>query len=159
MLDPTLDDASGYQFDTAQANAGGAEFGLGQLKGLNGLSGLSGPAGCPRGGLGCSGCNGACRNGGTMPGLGDLASDLTAVLNSPAITALAQGAATNVAYGNRSTLTSVQTSTAANPFATPGQLQTGAVGTYNSLTPTIPAWMWFAGFALGGVLLFSISKR
>ena len=140
MLDPTLDTGDGYQFSTSQVNSGGGEFGLGMLH----------PNTAPEG-LGCD-----CERGRTMraAGLGDLSSILSGVLNSPALTALAQGEATNLAYGNRSSLTTVQSSTAANPFATPAQLSTGAITTTNSLTPTIPIWLWVAGVGLAGVLLF-----
>lgn len=153
MLDPTMLDSSGSSFSNMQVNSGGAEFGLGQLRGLAGPVAVA----CP-GGLGCPGCDGRCK-GARMPGLGDLTSTLTSVLNSPALTALAQGEATNIAYGNRSSLNTIQTSTAPNPFATPAQLNTGQPGLIPGLSPVVPTWLWIVGAGAAVLVFYQFSKK
>lgn len=165
MLDPTLDNPSGYQFSDIQANNGGAEFGLAGLRPSPSDAGRGHIAPAQRqcsrpGGLGCAGCKGTCKYGGGMSGLGDLNATIQSVLNSAPITALAQGEAIHYAYGNNASLTSLQQSTAANPFATPAQLGT-LPGSAPALgvTPQIPAWLWFAGVGIGGIVLFTLAAK
>lgn len=141
MLDPTLDVNGEQMFSTSQMNSGGAEFGLGQLK--------------PMASFGCPDCGGSCMK----HGLGDLSSTLMSVLNSPTLQTLAQGEATNIAYGPRASLTTTSISTAPNPFASgsqigPSTLTGGVLG-----APTIPAWMWIAIIGIGGLVVFTMVKK
>ena len=153
-LDPTVDDASGFQFDNMQATAGGAEFGLaGMFAGQPGVAsghGLSGDT-----------SNEGVR---TMPyarrgGLGQSwASDVTSILSTPSAVALAQGEATSIAYGPNASLQTVQY-TSSPLFGATGTSGQSAGQVASSLSPAIPTWMWIAGVLIAGVAVFAIARK